>query len=58
MKEEYIKLIAERDVMIGELRVSWMKEENLIEKEKLMRKINKQLDERLRLMKLRDGEIN
>lgn len=55
MKEEYMKLIAERDVIISELRDSWMKEENLIEKEKLMRKINKQLDERIRLMKLRDN---
>ena len=58
MKEEYIKLIAERDTMIGELRSSWMKEVNLVEKERWMRMINKQLDERLRLMGLRDSETN
>lgn len=55
MKEEYIKLIKERDVILSELREQWMKEEGLVEKEKLMRKINKQLDERLRLMNLRDN---
>lgn len=54
MKEEYIKLIAEHDKLLSALRKNWM-ESNGADKMKWMNKINGSLDERSRLMKLRDS---
>ncbi len=56
MKEEYIKLIEERDRILLEQRLEWLKCETLAQKEKWMKKINKSLDERFRLMCLRDEQ--
>jgi hypothetical protein len=55
MKDEYIRLIAELDKTISMLREGWMTCEPS-DRQKWMDKINSMLDERMRLMKLRDGE--
>lgn len=56
MKEEYVKLIVERDSILSEQRKEWLDCKTLAEKEKWMKKINGSLDERYRLMVLRDSQ--
>lgn len=53
MKNEYKKLIAEHDKTLSYLRSEWV-EPLLKDKPKWKEKIDAALDERLRLMKLRD----
>lgn len=54
MKEEYVKLIVEHDKTLSMLRGQWM-DAKPPEKTKYMDRINSALDERGRIMKLRDG---
>jgi len=54
MKNEYIKLIVEIDKVISMLRGLWLDAENSVEADKWYMKINKALEERSRLMLLRD----
>ena len=53
MKKEYETLIAEHDKTLSYLRSEWL-ESLTKEKDKWLTKINAALDERIRLMKLRD----
>ena len=53
MKHEYEKLIAEHDRTLSMLRKQWMEAEPK-DQTKYMERINAALDERLRLMRLRD----
>ena len=53
MKQEYINLIAELDKLLSGLRENWM-EATGQNKTNWFKKINSSLDERNRLMKLRD----
>ena len=53
MKHEYAKLIAEHDRTLSMLRNQWMEAEPK-DQTKYMERINAALDERLRLMALRD----
>lgn len=53
MKHEYAKLIAEHDRTLSMLRKQWMEAESK-DQPKYMERINAALDERLRLMALRD----
>lgn len=55
MKKEYETLIAEHDKTLSYLRSEWL-ESLTKDKDKWMEKINAALDERLRLMKLRDAK--
>jgi hypothetical protein len=55
MKSEYLKLIAECDKNLSLLRESWM-ESSVKKKSRWMGLINQALDERFRLMTLRDGK--
>lgn len=55
MRAEYEKLIAERDVLLGDLRKQWMEAREPGERRKAMNKINDNLDERSRLMRCRDA---
>jgi hypothetical protein len=54
MKNEYQKLIDEHDKTLGMLRADWLRAEPA-EKGKWIERINAALDERLRLMRLRDA---
>lgn len=56
-KREAVKAIKEKDEELGLLREGWMKagEKN---KAKYMRMIDKHLDERSDLMKIRDGKVS
>lgn len=54
MKSEYEKLIAERDVLLGDFRKQWMEAKTSEDRSKYMGKINDNLDERARLMRCRD----
>jgi hypothetical protein len=52
----HVKTIAEMDaVLLHSLRKSWLEAKDPKEKEKYMKKLDSALDERLRLMKLRDS---
>ena len=53
MKKEYETLIAEHDKTLSYLRSEWL-ESLTKDKDKWLTKINAALDERIRLMKLRD----
>ena len=53
MTKEYITLIAEHDKTLSYLRSEWM-DSLTKDKDKWLTNINAALDERLRLMKLRD----
>lgn len=53
MRHEYEKLIAEHDRTLSMLRKQWM-EADPKDKPKYMERINAALDERLRLLALRD----
>ena len=53
MKSEYVTLIAEHDKTISYLRSEWL-DSLTKDKDKWLEKINAALDERLRLMALRD----
>lgn len=55
MKSEYLKLIVECDKNLALLRESWM-ESPVEKKPRWMGLINQALDERFRLMTLRDGK--
>lgn len=50
MEQEYIKLIADLDDVIGQVRPLWMNATRPEEKVKWMAKINELLDSRLKLM--------
>lgn len=54
MKEDYPSWIKEQDEILADLRLEWKaaKEES---KDKWMNRINRALDQRLRIMKLRDS---
>jgi hypothetical protein len=54
MSHEYTKLIAEFDKTLKMLRKQWI-EAKIADKPGWMERINSALDERLRLMELRDG---
>jgi len=56
MKQHYIKLIEEVDKTLSLVRVYWLDGRDEFEKSKWMKRINELLDERLKLMKLRDLE--
>lgn len=55
IKDEYIKLIMEHDKTLSLLRSQWM-DAKPPEKTKYMDRINSALDERLRLMSIRDSK--
>lgn len=55
MKAEYLKLIAECDKNLSLLRESWL-ESPLQKKARWLGLINQALDERIRLMALRDNK--
>lgn len=57
MKEEYKRMIAEMDKTLSMLRESWMAAV-MEEKPRWLDRLNAMLDERFRLMKLRDGAPN
>jgi len=54
MKKEYIKLIKEHDKTLDYLRKEWMEALDTKTKAPWREKLDTALDERLRLMKLRD----
>lgn len=54
MKEQYIRLIAEQDRVLASLREIWL-EVAPVHKQKHLDRIDAALDERLRLMALRDS---
>jgi len=54
MKNEYVKLIIELDRVLAMLRELWMNSFDEIDRAKWRDRISHSLDERLRLMKLRD----
>lgn len=54
MKNEYIKLIIEVDRVLSMLRGLWLDADSTEEAHEWYIKINKTLEERIRLMKLRD----
>lgn len=54
----HIKTIEAVDEVLGMLREKWMKEKDEKNKDKTMKKIDSVLDERGRLMKLRDEHEN
>lgn len=54
----HIKTIEAVDEVLGMLREKWMKEKDEKNKTKTMKKIDSVLDERSRLMKLRDEHEN
>lgn len=54
MKEEYQQIIEEYDKTLSMLREEWMSEKDKSKALVWIEKINQFLDERLRLMKLRD----
>ena len=56
MQTEYQRHIAELDKTLSMLRERWM-ESKLADKSKWMDRINSMLDERLRLMSLRDNAL-
>jgi hypothetical protein len=56
MQTEYQRHIAELDKTLSMLREGWM-ESKLADKSKWMDRINSMLDERLRLMSLRDNAL-
>jgi len=53
-KASYKKLIKEVDKLLDILRSGWMESKDIKEKEKYQERLNGALDERIRLMKLRD----
>ena len=55
MKTEYVKLIATMDKTLSLIRKQWEKAPAGKEKEEYMSRINESLDERFRLMGLRDA---
>jgi hypothetical protein len=55
MKEEYIRLIAELDRQISQLRGFWLSSSTPEEKTKWLNLLDESLDERLRLMRCRDA---
>lgn len=55
MRAQYLKLIAELDISLGLMRESWL-EATGAKRSRWMGLINDGLDERLRLMRLRDGK--
>jgi len=57
MREEYEKLIANFDRTLGILREQWMEAKGK-DVAKYAERLNAALDERLRLMKLRDAEVD
>lgn len=56
MKSEYLKLIAEFDKTLSIVRSLWMDAKAPDEKNKCRVRLDELLDERIRLMKLRDHE--
>lgn len=54
MKAEYLRLIASIDSTLSVLRKHWLKAKG-DDKRDVMQRINQTLDERLRLMELRDA---
>jgi len=56
MRHEYKKLINEHDKTLSMLRKQWMSAEGQ-DRNKYQQRIDEALDERLRLMKLRDAEV-
>jgi hypothetical protein len=56
-KREAVKAIKEKDEELGLLREGWMKAGEK-KKARYMRMIDKGLDERSELMKIRDGKIS
>lgn len=55
IKSDYIELIENQDKTLSSLAALWREETNPQQKDKLMSTINIGLDERLRLMTLRDA---
>ena len=55
MRSEYVKLIAEQDKNLEMLREFWMGARDNGEKAKVRVRLDEALDERLRLMKIRDN---
>lgn len=55
LRNEYVKLIAERDAMLTDLRTQWLAARSSGERSAAMGKINANLDERSRLMRCRDA---
>ena len=56
MNLQYVKLIEELDKTIGLARSSWMDARSNDDKNKWYKRINELLEERLRLMRLRDAK--
>lgn len=54
-KAHYINLIVQTDATLAMLREFWIGASNDNERSKMMERIDKALDERARLMKLRDA---
>ncbi len=57
MKEEYAKIIGELDISLKLVTGMWI-EARTEDKRKINERINELLDERLRLMKIRDSHDN
>lgn len=57
MKQHYIKLIEELDKTLSLVRSYWISGRDEFEKGKWMKRINELLDERLKLMNLRDIDM-
>lgn len=55
MKAEYIRLIEEQDRVLATIRVFWMEAKTPAEIAKHRNRLDLVLDERLRVMKLRDA---
>lgn len=55
LRHEYVKLIAERDAMLTDLRTQWLAARTSSDRAVAMGKINANLDERSRLMRCRDA---
>lgn len=55
MKETYTETIVAVDAVLDILRTKWMEEKDEKKKSETMKKIDTVLDERSRLMKLRDA---
>lgn len=54
MSVDYVGLIADHDLALSDLRKDWMAAVGEKNRAEAMRRINKALDYRLKLMKLRD----
>lgn len=57
-KESYTNLIVELDRVLSTLRGFWLEASGDTDKEKWRKRLDDSLDERLRLMKLRDKQLS